>query len=210
MPESRRRPLAKVAIILAGVAATSAATIVNASALTETTTTPATSACPHAGRISYTLERAPDPTAEQRAAYQAITTAMEQALAVYNCHSDITKELWISYDPGVPTADGSEDGSIRFGAWPTMQRITAMHEISHTLGVGTHPNWSRQLSNGRWTGAHAAQRVRSLTGDGRAQVYADGQHFWPYGLNQPTEVTATEQLVAHVRMVVALRRDMGL
>lgn len=210
MFEHRRRALAKVALVVACMAATIAVTVVNASARTVPVLGDAGTGadCPHAGHLTYTLERAAQPTAEQSSAYREITTAMDRALAVYNCHADLTRSLWVTYDPGVPTADGSENGSIRFGARATMQQVTAMHEISHTLGVGTNAAWSRHLLDGRWTGPAAAEQLRLLTGD--RTVYGDRQHFWPYGLNQVSEARSPADLEAHVLMVLALRRDMGL
>lgn len=202
----------RLAVLLACVAATIAVTVVDASARTVPifTRNGPVGDCPHAGHLTYTLDRVARPTAEQAAAYRAISTAMDRALAVYNCHSDLTRSLWVSYDPAVPTADGSDNGSIRFGARATMQQITAMHEIGHTLGVGTSPNWAAHLAHGRWTGSHATEQLRRLTGRPDAQLFADRQHFWPYGLNQVNEVDSADDLAAHVRLVLALRRDMGL
>lgn len=166
--------------------------------------------CPAAGRITYTLNRAANPTSDQLSAYALITTAMDQALAVYNCQTNIRKALTVSYDPSVPTADGNQNGNIRFGARSTMQQITAMHEISHTLGVGASAAWSARLSNGVWTGANATNALRTLTGDPSAVLRGDAWHFWPYGLNYTSEVTSPQDLVIHCRIVVGLRADLGL
>jgi hypothetical protein len=176
-----------------------------------TTTRPTTAAptgCPAAGRI--TLARASNPTADQLSAYDAITTAMNQALTVYNCYANVTKALTISYDPSVATADGNANGSIQFGARSSMQQITAMHEIGHTLGVGTASGWTSRISGGVWTGANATNELRAITGDQTAVVHADSQHFWPYGLNYTSEVTSSNDLVIHIKIVMALRRDLGL
>ncbi len=132
------------------------------------------------------------------------------AIAVYDCYVPVTKALSVSYDPGVATADGNINGSIRFGAKSTMQQITAMHEISHTLGVGTSASWSTHLSGGIWTGSNATSELRASTGDPAAVLHGDSQHFWPYGLNYTSEVQSSEDLVIHCRIVAALRRDMGL
>ncbi|HYN94945.1 MAG TPA: cellulose-binding domain-containing protein [Pilimelia sp.] len=166
--------------------------------------------CPAAGRITYTLRRVAAPTAAQQAAYARITTAMDQALAVYNCHTDIAKALTVTYDPAVPTADANYNGAIRFGATSSMQQATAMHEIGHTLGVGTVAAWSARLSGGAWTGSNANAALRAITGDPSATIRGDASHFWPYGLNYPSEVRSPADLVHHTRIVVALRRDMGL
>ena len=49
-----------------------------------------------------------------------------------------------------------------------------------------------------------------LTGKPDDLVHGDSQHFWPYGLNYASEVKSDADLVGHCKMVVALRRDLGL
>lgn len=170
----------------------------------------AVAACPSAGHITYTLNKATNPTADQADAYRRITSAMDQALTTYNCYTNVTKALNVSYNPSVATADANINGSIRFGAKSTMQKITAMHEISHTLGVGTSGSWSPRISGGIWTGSAATAQLRTLTGDQAAVVHGDRQHFWPYGLNYTSEVKSDADLAIHCKLVVALRKDMGL
>lgn len=189
---------------------TSTTTRTTTTTTSRTTTTTGSSGCPATGHITYTLARASNPTADQQDAYSRITTAMDQALAVYNCYVPATKALSISYVPSVTTADGNYNGAIRFGNKSTMQQITAMHEIGHTLGVGTYSGWSSKLSNGVWTGSAANTVLRSITGDQSAAVHGDSQHFWPYGLNYTSEVTGTGDLINHCKIVAGLRKDMGL
>jgi hypothetical protein len=171
--------------------------------------TPGT-ACRATGAVTYTLERAGAPTADQTDAYNRISTAMSKAVAVYNCYTSLTKALWVQYNPGVPTADGSYNGTIRFGSRASMVQATATHETAHTLGVGTYSGWASRVSGGRWTGTNAINELRAITGDSAAVLYADGAHFWPNGLNQPSEARSPDDYVNHTRMVLALRRDMGL
>jgi hypothetical protein len=112
--------------------------------------------CPAAGGITYTLARASSPTADQTDAYNRITAAMNLAVAEYNCYLSTSKALSVSYVTSVPTADGSYNGSIRFGTdRGYMNQATAQHEIAHTLGVGTYSRWSSFVANGRWTGGTA-------------------------------------------------------
>jgi hypothetical protein len=195
---------------LNGVACTGA-TVPTSSPTVKPSAPPSTSAaCPYTGHITYRLTRASAPTPAQQNAYNLITTAMNQALAVYNCHTDITKALNVSYEPSVATADANYNGTIRFGATSSMQRITAMHEIGHTLGVGTVSGWSARLSGGVWTGGNANAVLRAITGDPGAAVHGDAAHFWPYGLNYPSEVKSEADLINHCKVVMGLRRDMGL
>jgi hypothetical protein len=171
--------------------------------------TVAAAGCPQTGHVSYTLNRAAAPTAAQTDAYTRIAAAMDAAVGIYNCNTNITESLQVHYDPSVPTANGGGD-TIRFGAQSSMVLATAMHEIAHTAGVGTFSNWSSFVSGGNWTGTNATSQLRSLTGDSAAVLHADQQHFWPYGLNQVSEVSSAEDFIRHCTMVMALRKDMGV
>ncbi|MGK4002441.1 hypothetical protein WMF31_07450 [Sorangium sp. So ce1036] len=164
--------------------------------------------CTEMGRITYTLARAPAPTAEQQSAYDRITSAMDEALSYYNCHANIEKRLSVSYVPSVATADGNVNGSIRFGSDASMNYITAMHEIGHTLGVGSR-EFGALVRDGIFTGPKATSQLRAITGNPEDVVHADAQHFWPYGLNYTSEVESTADLVNHCKMVVAIREDIG-
>ena len=165
--------------------------------------------CPVQGLISYELSRATNPTAAEETAYASITEAMDTALSFYNCYTDITKPLAVSYVPSVPTADGNVNGSIRFGSMASMNHITAMHEISHTLGIGS-PQFQALIVNGIFTGTNATNLLRTITGNPEDEVHGDNQHFWPYGLNFTSEVTSDDDLVNHCRLVLAMRLDMDL
>ncbi|WP_437850157.1 hypothetical protein [Sorangium sp. So ce363] len=164
--------------------------------------------CPGTGGITYTLATVASPTAEQQSAYDKITSAMDEALSYYNCHTSIEKRLSVSYVPSVATADGNVNGSIRFGATSSMNYITAMHEIGHTVGVGSR-EFGALVVDGVFTGEAATRQLRAITGNESDVVHADTQHFWPYGLNYTTEVKTTDDLVNHCKIVVAIREDIG-
>ncbi|HKO50472.1 MAG TPA: hypothetical protein VJV79_22270 [Polyangiaceae bacterium] len=173
------------------------------------------SACPGAGNITYTLAKSASPTPTEQAAYDKITTAMDKAISYYNCYTSITKSLKVSYVPSVATADGNSNGSMRFGMNTTyMDYRTAMHEIGHTVGIGQAANWGTFLSGGLFTGAHAAAQLKAINAKLATPLYpdvhADTQHFWPYGINQQSEVKGEADLIAHCQMVVAIRQDLGL
>ena len=173
------------------------------------------STCPGAGHISYTLAKSASPTATEQAAYDKIKIAMDKAITYYDCYTSITKSLNVSYVPSVETADGNISGSIRFGMNTTyMDYRSAMHEIAHTVGIGQASNWGTFLSGGLFTGAHAAAQLKAinakLTTPLYPDVHADTQHFWPYGINQQSEVKGEADLIAHCQMVVAIRQDLGL
>ncbi len=51
--------------------------------------------------------------------------------------------------------------------------------------------------------------MRAVTGDPNAVVHVAGQHFWPLGLNYPSEVHSSADLVNHGKVVQAIHDDMG-
>ncbi|MGX5209994.1 hypothetical protein ACWKT3_15025 [Streptomyces violaceus] len=159
-----------------------------------------------AATITWSLVRASNPTEDQRTAYDAITRAMNAAVARYNNLSDLGKTITVRYEPGVPTADGNINGTIRFGSNRSyMNERTALHEIAHTIGVGTSSGWSRLGGSGTWTGGQATALVKQYDGSG-AKISTGGGHFWPYGLNYDNEwsTTAADR---HVHIVAAMVRD---
>jgi len=159
-----------------------------------------------AATISWTLERAANPTADQQAAYTLITSAMNAAVSRYNNLSDLGKSITVRYDTSVPTADGNINGTIRFGSNRSyMTERTALHEIAHTIGVGTSGGWSSLGGSGTWTGAQATALVRQFDGSS-AKLSTGGGHFWPYGLNYENEFSSTAA-DRHVQIVAAMVRD---
>lgn len=162
---------------------------------------------PPAGALTYSLAGGSENwPADVRA---QIVYAMDGAVAEYNRYGTFSKHVTANYNSGVPTAQGSYSGWIDFGGNAAYRNFrTALHEISHTLGVGTAWNWSSFLQNGTWTGAAGVAQIRALDGPS-ANVYGDGTHFWPYGLNYESEAS-TENNRRHVLMVAAFRRDLGI
>jgi hypothetical protein len=171
---------------------------------------PSAASPPHAkvaaATITWTLERASNPTSDQQSAYTQITSAMNAAVARYNNLSDLGKSITVRYDTSVPTADGNINGTIRFGSNRSyMTERTALHEIAHTIGVGTSARWSSLGGSGTWTGAQATALVRQYDGSS-AKLSTGGGHFWPYGLNYENEFSGTAA-DRHVRIVEAMVRD---
>jgi len=135
-----------------------------------------------------------------------IIYAMEGAVAEYNRYGTFNKVLTANYNSGVPTAQASYSGWIDFGG--SRNYRVALHEISHTLGVGTGPNFCGLTSGGIWIGANGVAQVRQFDGPS-ANLNTDCTHIWPYGLNYDNEA-GTENCRRHVLMVGALRKDMGI
>ena len=67
------------------------------------------------GNITYTLQKAANPNADQVDAYAKIQLAMDSALFLYNKHTTLSKKITVYYDTGVSTAQANFDGVISFG-----------------------------------------------------------------------------------------------
>lgn len=160
---------------------------------------------PQTGPLVYRLsDSAPEWDSAVR---RRIVEAMDAAVAAYNRYGQFEKTVIANYNPGTPTADANYDGWINFGGQIGFR--TALHEIGHTLGVGTHRRWRSMIRDGKWIGEHANRQLREFDGPD-AVLNADRLHFWPYGLNYDREGYDEEQVRRHILMVHALRRDMGL
>ncbi|MES2920474.1 MAG: hypothetical protein V4819_02950 [Verrucomicrobiota bacterium] len=155
------------------------------------------------GSITYKLSGGSDKWPEDRR--KKIVAAMDEGIAFLNKHGHFKKEVTANNSPGTPTADANIDGWINWGG--TINRRVAIHEIAHTLGIGTHGKWQENIKDGLWTGKYALEQLREFDGKD-AVLHADRQHFWPYGLNQDSESSAVND-VRHVKMVEAIRKDMG-
>ncbi|MBB3158178.1 hypothetical protein FHS07_001874 [Microbacterium proteolyticum] len=159
---------------------------------------------PNVQKITWSLARAANPTEDQLDAYARITDAMDRALARYNKFNNTWRHLSVTYDPGVQTADGSINGNIRFGSnRGFMQEGTALHEISHTVGVGQAWNFQSKIDAQDWPSA--LPLLRSWDG-ADARLNGGGGHMWPYGLNQANEYTA-QNFDRNVRLVQAMHHD---
>jgi len=61
-----------------------------------------------------------------------------------------------------------------------------------------------------WTGTNATAELRAISGVPTDVINGDTQHFWPYGLNYASEVKSEADVIDHCRIVMALRKDMGM
>lgn len=87
-----------------------------------------------------------------------------------------------NYESGVQTADCSYGGWVRFGPTVSYQATgTAMHEVLHGIGVGTHTSYASHKSNsnpGTWYGKRATQLVQFWDNNTTEYVKGDGSHLW--------------------------------
>ncbi|WQF81753.1 hypothetical protein CDEST_06767 [Colletotrichum destructivum] len=154
--------------------------------------------------ITWTLEKAANPTADQRDAYTKIEAAMNLAVARHTRLGRASKSLRVYYTPGVPTAEANYNGDVRFGTNRSyMNERTALHEISHTLGVGQTAAFNSKCASGDW--ATALPLLRSWDGSS-AKINCGGSHFWPYGLNYDTEWSESNAN-RHVQIINAMLAD---
>ncbi|MCU0794543.1 MAG: SHD1 domain-containing protein [Akkermansiaceae bacterium] len=156
------------------------------------------------GPLTYGLSNGHENWPEDRK--KIIVQAMEEAIVFLNRHAKFKKHVTANNSPGTPTADANFDGWINWGG--TINRRVALHEISHTLGIGTHPEWRNFVKDGKWTGRHAIAQLKELDGPD-AVLHADHMHFWPYGLNFDNE-SSPESDLKFIKMVEAFRKDLGI
>ncbi|EFQ36786.1 ricin B lectin [Colletotrichum graminicola] len=154
--------------------------------------------------ITWTVQKVTNPTADQTDAYNRTEAAMRLAVARHSRLGSAIKNLRVYYTPGVPTAEANYNGDVRFGTNRAyMNERTALHEISHTLGVGQTAEFDRKCAAGDW--ASALPLLRSWDGAG-AVINCGGSHIWPYGLNYDNEWSETNAN-RHVRLINAMIRD---
>ena len=156
------------------------------------------------GEITWSLEKASNPTSDQADAYGRIEAAMTLAVARYARFSDASKTIHVFYNPSVPTAEANYNGDLSFGAnRGYMTERTAMHEIAHTLGVGQTAAFDEHCAANDWP--TATPLLRSWDG-ADAKISCGGSHFWPYGLNYDNEWSETNA-DRHVQLVDAMLAD---
>lgn len=156
------------------------------------------------GPLTYQLSGGSEKWPEDRK--KRIVDAMDAAVSFLNEHGDFKKNVTANNSPGTPTADANYDGWINWGG--SISRRVALHEIGHTLGVGTHPEWQKNIKDGKWTGKNALKQLREFDGPD-AVLHADRMHFWPYGLNFDNE-SSPEKDLRFVKMVAAFRKDLDI
>jgi hypothetical protein len=138
---------------------------------------------------------------------QEITNSIERAVMMYNSVGSFDKQINACNSPGTQTAEAFYNGDIFFGG--SRNYRTALHEMGHTMGVGTHSKWNSLFTDGRWTGMYGNAQIKELDGPD-AFIRDYGIHFGlNYGLNYDNELTGDNDR-RHVLMIAAMRRDMGI
>lgn len=160
------------------------------------------------GGVTYTLHKSANPTSDEEDAYKRITTVMDSAVKLYNTYSNLSKFINVYYSPGVPTAEASSNGDLRFGENRSYMVVpTAMHEMGHTMGIGTTQEYWDACPNGVFLNDVVQAKLREMDG-ANAELHCDRQHIWPYGLNQASEAKSEQDLINHVILVETIYQQL--
>ncbi len=163
---------------------------------------------PEQKKIVFNLNMSDEPTTDQLDAYIRITHSMNTAVEYYDEYTNCFKWVTANYNPGVPTADANNEGWMRFGTNRSFMNVrTCLHEIAHTVGIGTNPSFRDLMEENIWTGAEGTKVVRELSGNPNAVINQYGVHIGPYGLNFDREGTSHEDFVNHCLLIEAMRKD---
>jgi len=160
------------------------------------------------GKITYTFNKATNPNAEQLAAYARLQVAIDSAVWYLSNYTSAIKHVWLNYEVGTPTADANNEGWMRFGSNSSYQNLrTMLHEMNHTLGTGTTDWWKGKIVGGKFQGQHTNDLLNKIQNSNGAQLSGDTQHWWPFGLNQNSEVTSSWDYVYNCILIEAMRKD---
>lgn len=150
------------------------------------------------GSVTFTLNSSVTNSGEH---YPRIREAVETAVDYFNNYTSIQgHRLSVNHHAGTPTAEASYGGYMQFGASSNYQRTgTALHEMGHTVGVGTHSMWNNSplresVSRGKWLGEQTTKLLQFLDNSPTAFLTGDNTHMWPYGINGAHEDTGEEWL----------------
>ena len=138
-----------------------------------------------------------------------IKSAFDEATWYFNNFTSITKHVTVNYSPGTPTANANFDGWINMGPVESYQRTgTALHEMAHSVGVGTHWKYDDLFTDNRYNGERAAEIIQLMSGDDEEYIRKSGVLFWPYGINGAHEDTGEEDLyITHCLILQGMKTD---
>lgn len=160
------------------------------------------------GNLTYTFNKSTNPTADELAAYARLQVAIDSAVWYINNYTSASRNVFLNYVPGVPTADANNEGWMRFGSNAGFQNLrTMLHELNHTLGTGTSSWWSSTSVNGKVNAPSANAVLKQILKDPNASLNGDTQHWWPFGLNQNSEVSSSWDYVYNCIIIEQMRKD---
>ncbi len=160
------------------------------------------------GNLTYTFNKSATPSATEQAAYARLQIAIDSAVWYVNNYTSAVKHVWLNYVPGVATADANNEGWMRFGTGEGYQNLrTMLHELNHTFGTGTTSWWMGKIVGGKYQGSFANELLNKIQKSTDAQISGDTQHWWPYGLNQNSEVTSSWDYIFNCLLIEHMRKD---
>lgn len=160
------------------------------------------------GKITYTFNKVANPNAEQLEAYARLQVAVDSAAWYLSNYTSATKHVYLNYVEATPTADANNEGWMRFGVNPGFQNLrTMLHEMNHTLGTGTTTWWTSKIVSGKFQGQYTNELLKKIKNNATEQLSGDTQHWWPFGLNQNSEVTSSWDYVYNCILIEAMRKD---
>ncbi len=148
--------------------------------------------------------------------FKMLTEAMDSACYYFNKYTGYVASIRVDHHEGVPTAEANYWGQLKFGANERYLFVgTAMHEMCHYFGSGTHWKWIEYQNSGFNMPATNAL-VSTLTNGCQTKLSAGGSHFWPFGCNQKEEVAEgacglknEEYLKTMAKLIWEMRLDCG-
>jgi hypothetical protein len=149
--------------------------------------------------------------------FRRIKAAMTSACDYHDNLTSIVSQKSVNYGSGTPTAEASYGGWMRFGPNASYQRTgTALHEMAHTVGVGTQSMWSNTNlhANNIWLGERTTKVLKTMLplhkNTTYPEVHGDTQHFWPFGINGAQEDDGTDLLYVMNSLLVQAMGEDGL
>ena len=110
-----------------------------------------------------------------------VKASIEQAVPIYNKYGSFNKHLSVYYNSGIPTAESNYEGYIGFGGQRTVR--TALHEMCHTMGMGTYnPTYNNLIFgdiSGVWGGFYGHKRAIEMKGPYHSGRVRNQLPRWP-------------------------------
>ncbi|NDW18993.1 hypothetical protein D0T53_08725 [Dysgonomonas sp. 216] len=171
---------------------------------------------PVMGNITYHFAGGATPEYMGEAKFKMLKQAMDSACYYFNKYTGYTANIRVDHHEGVPTAEASYRGQLKFGANERYLFVgTAMHEMAHYFGSGTHWKWIEYQDSG-FNLPVANALVNELTNGYYTKLSAGGYHYWPFGCNQREEVGSDpggfsneKYLRIMAKLVWAMQQDCG-
>lgn len=139
--------------------------------------------------------------------HKVIAARMDSASYYYSVYCSKPKNIKVKYKTSVPTANSVVGGqTINFGG--QMGLSTALHEISHSIGVGSKRWQNIYLDDSKkYCKPIATQLIIELTNNPNAKISGDKSHFWPFNMNYSKDLKSEEDAIRHVMILEAMVQD---